>query len=271
MRRNRKKRKSSKPPVTRSTDLKLYRSFCFYGVTGTGKTTLACTFPKPLLLLDIADEGMESIVDVDDIDIAHCRSWADVEEWYWYLKEHPNEYATVVFDTISQWQTLAIKKILEDRGKATERAGEFGTVTLQEYGDVAQELKIGIIDWRDLPMNVVFLAQDRLYGVTEEEEDADTGAMPWVGPQMMPRVARDLMAAVSVLGNTTTRTTTVEVKIRRKTKKVDKEVYSLRLGLDPAFRTKVQKPKKFKVPEFVDDPSYDDIMAIMQGEYRDGS
>src|SRR5215831_92457 len=56
------------------------RSWAIYGRSGTGKTTFAASFPKPLLLLDVQDKGTRSITDVKGIDVAQITHWDQFEQ-----------------------------------------------------------------------------------------------------------------------------------------------------------------------------------------------
>ena len=66
------------------------RSFLFYGRSGTGKTTLAGTFPTPILILDIGDKGTDSISDIEDCYVWEITEWDDIEIAYYYLKANPD-------------------------------------------------------------------------------------------------------------------------------------------------------------------------------------
>src|SRR5690348_8349613 len=84
-----------------------HRSFVFYGRSGTGKTTVFSTFPGKKLLLDIKDEGDDSLQGVADIKVMDIRHWDDMEIAYWWIKRNPKAYGAVGLDTMSQLQQLA--------------------------------------------------------------------------------------------------------------------------------------------------------------------
>ena len=46
--------------IKKVKDIKIPKTFLFYGKSGTGKTTLAGTFPKPLFL-DVNENGTSSV------------------------------------------------------------------------------------------------------------------------------------------------------------------------------------------------------------------
>ena len=86
-----------------------------YGKQGAGKTTIASTFPKPLILLDVKENGWIGIKDVKGIDPVGIKTWKEFEEAYWYLQENPDGYKTVVIDTASALQDLVLKYIAEKK------------------------------------------------------------------------------------------------------------------------------------------------------------
>ena len=179
-------------------------SYAFYGRSGSGKTTLSSTFPKPILLLDIRDKGTDSISDVKDVFVKEIEEVEDLEDVYHYLRDNPKEYKTVVFDTITELQRLVMKKIVQAKKKKVDenRIGDWGTMAKRDWGDVAAEMNGWISSFRDLPMEVVFLAQERVRGSDEDDDDA---IAPEVGAAVMPSISNTLNAAVHVIGNTIVR------------------------------------------------------------------
>ena len=144
--------------------------------------------------------------DIKGVDVLDVETWESFEEAYWWLKQNPTKYKTVVIDTITQLQQIVVEEIGGRKAeKAGKAAGDWGTMTKGDWGEVSSRLKTWITNYRDLPMEVVFLAQDRVFNV-DEEENQDGMIDPEVGPRLSPSVNSHLCAAVSVIGNTFIRT-----------------------------------------------------------------
>jgi hypothetical protein len=242
------------------------RSYVFYGRSGSGKTTLSSTFPKPLLLLDVRDEGTDSIADVEDVKVLEINEWEDIERAYWWIKRHPKAFKTVVMDTVTQLQQAAVLHVLKGKKKDTSRAGDWGTMSKREWGDVAQLMKTWVVNFRDLPVEMVFLAQDRMFNFDEDEGSADEQLSPEIGPRLSPSVASALNAAVGVIGNTYTRSRAYKKEINGKKVEREKIEYCLRIGPSPLYVTKIRKPRGITAPAFIVDPTYDDIISAIKGE-----
>jgi hypothetical protein len=240
-----------------------------YGAAGTGKTTLAGTFPKPLLLVDIGEKGTDSIRNVKGVDVLRATDWEQLEQVYWYLKKGDGrKYKTVVFDTMSQAQDLCIKMVMADAGKEPEEGdvGGWGTMTRKHWGIVSSRIKSFITNTRDLDLNVIYVAHDRAFNV-EDEDDNDGAIAPSIGPRLMPSVASTLNAAVGVIGNTFIREYKRKIKLgKNKTKEKRFVEYGLRIGPHGYYVTKIRKPRDVEPPATIFDPSYDKILAIMEGE-----
>ena len=251
------------------SEIEYARSWVLYGRSGSGKTTLAATFPKPILYLDIRDKGTDSIADIGDIDVIRVTSFAHFEKVYWAIVKNklPRKYNTVVIDTVSQLQTLLVSEYAAKAKRKGKSAGDWGSLTRRDWGDIASQLKETLNDYRDLTeedIEVIFIAQDRVFNV-EEEDDTLEMPPPEVGPSLTPSVARSLNASVSVVANTFIRQRIIKSKEKGK-KPYIKMQYCLGIGPSAIYTRKVRKPKSEELPEFVVNPDYESLINMIKGE-----
>lgn len=111
--------------------------------------------------------------------------------------------------------------------------------------------------YRNLPMNILFLAQTRTVEMeTNDEEDIE----PEIGPDLSPSISRALCANVNMIGNTSIK----EIKARDpKTKKiVITKDYYLGVGPSSIYTRKIRKPRGIKIPGDIRDPTYDKIISL---------
>lgn len=224
---------------------------------------MAGTFPGPALLIDVKDEGTDSVADVEDLDVMEVTCWEDIEDVYWHLKQNPDKYKTVIIDTVTQLQQLIVSEI-HDSKNTDKAAGDWGTMTKQDWGTVASKMKIWITNYRDLPMEVVFIAQDRTFNL-DDDENPDSDLNPEVGPALSPSISKHLCAAVSIIGHTFIRNRMVKKKIKGRTREREVKEYCLRLGPSASYITKFRKPKSIELPGFLVDPTYEDILETIKG------
>ena len=101
-----------------------------YGQAGMGKSTVALSAPKPLLL-DF-DNGVKrmNMAHLENIDTVQVTSWSDVQQ---VLQEDLSAYQTIVVDTIGKMMDFI--KAGDDANTAFEKAQG-------QYGRVADAIKI---------------------------------------------------------------------------------------------------------------------------------
>lgn len=232
----------------------------FYGRPGTGKTELASTFPKPLLLLDILQNGTDTIAKKPGIDVIKIKGsdWEATEEVYWYLTKGKgrNKYKSVIVDQVSEAQDVCMKYVASEGGK-----DEDDTISKRMWGEISGEMKTFILNYRDLinrNMNVAFLAHERTVDGDEAVEDQID---PSIGPRLMPSVASFMCGAVAVIGNTFIRER-FKTKDGKRQRFVD---YAMRIGPHAYYTTKVRHPVGVDTPDVVVNPTFDEIMAIVKG------
>lgn len=232
-----------------------------YGRAGTGKTTIAGTFPGPVLLVDISEKGTDSVSDVEGMEVLKAESWSDIEDVYWMLKDEDHPYKTVALDAVHAMQDLAIKK-----AKGPARADDEQT-TKHDYMKASGLMKTWLVNFRDLEekgIHVVFICHDRR---TDGEEGVDDEGMlsPEVGPRLMPSLASLLTGAVKVVGHTFIKETLQKSATlgKKATRKID---YCLRIGPHGYYTTKIRSPKDSETPEFLKDPTFKKILGVLKGE-----
>lgn len=241
-------------------ELSLVISALFYGRSGTGKTTLAGTFPN-CLFIDIGEKGTDSLQGTD-AQVIRANEWDDIEDYYWELHGGNHKFKTVVIDSAHAMQGLAIKEAkIRANKKVTDQTSQkdFG-----QAGALMIQWMEHYRDLMDLGIHVIFLAHDRVTEVDTDDED-DGMIMPEVGPRLMPSVSSSLLGIVNVVGHTYIREKiTKSKKVGEKpSRQVD---YCLRIGPHGYYATKIRKPKSVTVPEFLIDPTYDKLVAVIQGK-----
>ncbi|UGO52766.1 nucleotide-binding protein [Serratia phage vB_SmaS_Opt-155] len=231
----------------------------FYGRSGTGKTTLAGSFPTPILILDMGEKGTDSLSDVDGVKVLEINSWDELEEVYWALEDGSSGYKTVVLDALPGVQQLAIQKARE-----LSRKKDGDMTSQRDMGEATKLMHTWLYNYRDLKglgINVVMNAHDRIRETDSGDEEA---IAPEVGPNLMPGISKAIMGAVDVIGVTFIRILKEKKKIGQRQEIVTE--YCLRIGPHEFFNTKIRVPKGKPIPEFIIDPTYDKLKSVIKGE-----
>lgn len=182
-----------------------------YGRHGSGKTRIAATAPD-LLIVDINEKGTRSVRH-SGAKVFPVRVWEDLTYVYWYLKGGEHSYRSVALDTITQMQHLCMKHVL---GEAEDRDPnrEPSMPDRRAWGKLSELMKPLLLNFRNLDMNVIFVAQERVLS----EEDSD---ITLTVPDLSPGTRGTACAAVDVIGRVyqkEVRTTTGKGKNKKESK-----------------------------------------------------
>ena len=85
-----------------------------YGQNGKGKTRLGASGPRKVLVVDCNERGSLSIRNFEGVDVFPVEVWTDIDLAYWYVHSNPDEYDTLVIDTVTSLAALAMKFVLGD-------------------------------------------------------------------------------------------------------------------------------------------------------------
>lgn len=106
---------------------------CITGVCGIGKTTLALSAPKPLLL--DTDNGIHRVQSEYRSDVVQVKSYQDILD---VLEEDLSDYETIVIDTLGELVNFMLK-YFADKDKSLITRG--GTYNIKIWGFIKQEFQ----------------------------------------------------------------------------------------------------------------------------------
>jgi phage nucleotide-binding protein len=149
-----------------------------YGEAGVGKTWLAGSASRVpemrnVLYLD-AEAGKTTLREHPDVEILPCRTWQSYVDIYQALKAGGHRYRTVVLDSLSEIleqckdQVMAEMKLDPDNEQRDE-----DIPSIREWGKLQVRMLRLIRLYRDLPMNVIFIAH-------AERVQLKTGKHKWM-------------------------------------------------------------------------------------------
>lgn len=238
-------------------DIPDHSSTLLYGEGGTGKTALSGTWPKKMLIIDIAEHGTKTLKKAPGIDVFRAADWKDLEEVYWWLYDGKGKgkYKTVSLDQVSQMQDFAIEHVKAETGQKTG---------FKFWGAVSGLMKNWLQNFRDLQehgMEMIFIAHQRTFDGGDEEGDDQIA--PHIAARLMPSVVSFLNGAVSIVGNTFIR----EQYIGKGKDRVRKVDYCLRVGPHAVYRSKIRRPPDAGLlPDVIVNPTFEKLQKVSRGE-----
>jgi hypothetical protein len=217
-----------------------------YARNGQGKTRTACTCKKPALLLDMNEKGTRSARHQKGVDVLPIKNWADITYAYWYLREGNHEYVTVILDTLTGMQQICIKQILKE-GEDRDPNKDPKTMSQRDWGKLAELMKGMLLDFRNLPLHVIFTAQERTV------DDPETESRERV-PDLSPGSRATATACVDVIGRVYQR------EVRKVVGKKEKKDWETRMLVGPSDEY-ITKDRTGALGRIVQNPNIEEIMA----------
>lgn len=204
-----------------------YLKMLVYGQNGKGKTRFGASGPKPLVI-DCNERGSMSIRNFKDAQVFPVEFFPDIDMVYWYLHSGQHEHETVVIDTVTSLAQLCMKFVLGDES-SRDPTHDPNMPGKREWGKVGELMRTVILNFRNLDMNVVFLAQERRGFTDDDDDDA-----PEIFPEVSPSVRTALTASVDIIG----RVFVKEVVQKKGGKKQAVPSYRMLIGASERYVTK---------------------------------
>lgn len=261
---------------------------CLYGGPKTGKTTLACDFPKPILLIGTED-GRKSVGTIPGGRYVRLRAPDEVRilaeavaNDRITLPKGPKDggfgdkpYRTVVLDTGGGLQDLVMKDILGLDELPMQKS--WGMADKKTWGIIGGQTKDHLKTLLNLAelygKNVVVVAHERNF---KEDEDSPGSEMlmPVVGAAMSPSVSNWISAECDYIGQCFCRpqkkevVKTVNKQEIKKLISTGKSEFCLRLITDGVHRAGLRVPRNTPTPEIVVNPTFELLSTVIQGRWK---
>ena len=144
------------------------------GDAGTGKTTLAATFPKPIFIR--VEDGLQSVpADVRPDAFPVITKVEDLWEQLTALIKENHDYKTVVIDSVTQLETLFSEHVIEQDPKKPKSLAQANGGYGAGYGAVSalhgRVRKAAKILNESRGMNVVFIAHSDVTTIELPDQD----------------------------------------------------------------------------------------------------
>lgn len=166
--------KIEKPDVNQISKLNML----IYGEAGVGKTWLAGSASRVpsmrnVLYLD-AEAGKSTLREHPDVEILPTKRWQDYINIYQALKAGGHNYGTVVLDSLSEILEQCKDQVMVEMKLDPDNAERDEDIpSIREWGKLQVRLLRLIRLYRDLPMNVIFIAH-------AERVQLKTGKHKWM-------------------------------------------------------------------------------------------
>ena len=246
-------------------------SLCLYGESGTGKSTLASTFPGPILWCirsggknpgEIKSVAKEDRKKIKKLILQSSKDLLDVAD----LLESEGGFKTVVLDNCSGFSDMTMAEILQ-LDKLPEQLS-WGLAQQSDWGQLSLQCKE---IWRrvlDLSINRIFIAHQRDFS-KEESKASDLDLIPSIGPSLTPALATWINASCDNVCQCFKKQKTVVKQVKMAGKTVSQTVpvpgvdYCLRTGPHGVFMTRFRVPRGRQLPDMIIDPDYGKLIKLI--------
>lgn len=266
-----------------------------YGGNRVGKSTLACKFAKPLLVVSFEPTesgGVESVRKEPGVDVLlHGQDFTGLGQTVTLARELKtgSKYKTVVIDSATSMQDMVLREIMDL--PELPQQNSWGTVNSDEYRQRSEKTREGLYAFLQLPTDVIVLAKEKDHNPPKEERVTNSGK---IAPDMRAKFLRgvgEMSFIAADIGGATAgwlsdvcdcicrlyvdelveeieiNTGTKEKpRITKQRKNTGRYVRVLRTGYHPNYAAGIRSCDPDTVPDVIIEPTVEKILKAIRGE-----
>jgi hypothetical protein len=246
--------------MVRPADIKRMPRFLVYSRNKKGKTTLSLTVGIDNVLVLDPEAGTEEMK-AKNPHVWPITRWEDIDDAYEFLRHinlctkcnphHPFRWASV--DGLTKMSNMALKyvmKLEEDRSLTRQP----GIVSNRDYGKAGELVKDMMVKFHNLPLGIVFTAQERQIEAFDSEEDEDYEDIPSAYVADLPKGVRNYAnSIVDVIGR---------LYVVRTDDDPPKKERRLWVGESARYDTGYRSD--FVLPDYIKNPTIPKLVTLMR-------
>lgn len=250
----------AKAKITRPSEAKAKPPrILVYSRNKKGKTHFCATAPN-VLVID-PEDGTSRMTKLNP-NVWPITEWGEMDEVYNFLRLKRHDYKWVALDPTTRIHGFSLQFVM---GMAQERSLDTKPTLVQKqhYGQAGELTKEMLWKFHQLPMGVIYTAQERQIEANTGDEDEDSEEAVTMYVPDLPKGARAAInSIVDVIGRIYTVKT--EIKVKGKDGEVrDKEVIQRRLWLEPSIQYDTGYRSDYVLPAYLKNPTVPRLVELM--------
>lgn len=229
-----------------------------YARNKVGKTRFCATAPK-VLIVD-PENGTDRMTKLNPA-VWPITEWGEMDEVYNFLRLGRHDYEWVTLDPTTRIHNFSLKFVM---GMAQERSLDTKPVLVQKqhYGQAGELTKEMLWKFHQLPMGVIYTAQERQIEAYSGDEDEDAEAPASMYVPDLPKGAR---GAINSIVDVIARLYRVKAmaRVRHGDRVEEKEVVQRRLWLEPSAQYDTGYRSDFVLPAYLKNPTVPRLVELM--------
>lgn len=240
-------RKITKP----STQPERLPNLLVYSRNKKGKTHF-CTTAPDVLILD-PEHGTDHFLKRDP-NVWHIEQWEDMDDAYKYLRTVDHGFKWVSVDGLTKISNMSLRWVMHQQ-EEHDLSRRPGMVMQKDYGKAGELMKGMLYNFHNLPMGVIFTAQERQIegSFGDDDEDSEDSTAQFVSD--LPRGVR---STVNSIVDCVGRLYTVKVE------KEDKRLIQRRLWVEPNVMYDTGYRSDYVLPSFIRNPTVPRLVKLMK-------
>lgn len=246
-----------------------------YGGNRVGKTTLACQFPKPLLLVSMEPNrtgGAMSVRKVAGVDYLRLKEKGKIVRLAQELVTD-TKYKTVVLDSVTSLQDIVLMSIM-NLSEMPEQLN-WGSVTRDQYRDRSEQTRECLRPFLNLSKHVVLLGKEKDHNPPDKEKPEMLRGFTqesFIGTELGGATvgwlhdACDYICRLSIDKEVKEKTIKVGTGTVTRAEETGKLIRRLRTSYHPNYAAGFRSANPDAVPEFIEEPTFDKIWKVIKGE-----
>lgn len=251
----------AKEKIQRPADIKRMPRLLIYSRNKKGKTTFLLSVGVDNILVLDPEQGTAEMKNKNP-HVWPINRWEDVDDVYEFLRhvnlctscETPHPFTWVGVDGLTKISNLSLKYVmrLEEEKSLTRTVG---LVQQRDYGKSGELMKDLLVKFHNLPLGIVFTAQERQVEAFDDEEDEEYEQLPAAYVSDLPKGVRgSVNSIVDVIGRL--------YVVKTEGSDPPKKERRLWVGESPRYDTGYRSD--FVLPDLVKNPTIPKLVRLMR-------